>query len=90
MSEEWVGKASVLGFWDFLAVAEKALDSKPGWRCILRRSGVHSRSVRKSKRKFRFTPSELAYGERGAGADIGPSATLIFEVELLSIQTKAQ
>src|SRR6201993_5059001 len=35
-----------------------------------------------------FVPSDLAYGDRGAGADIGPGATLIFEVELMSIEDK--
>jgi len=35
-----------------------------------------------------FIPADLAYGDRGAGADIGPGDTLIFEVTLNSIEQK--
>ena len=33
-----------------------------------------------------YVPSNLAYGETGAGKKIGPNATLIFDIELISIE----
>ena len=53
----------------------------PGW--------VEALQLMPSGSKWKLViPANLAYGPQGAGGAIGPNSTLVFEVELLSIQAK--
>jgi len=50
----------------------------PGWTEALQK-------MKEGAKWELYLPSELAYGPQGTGGIIGPSATLIFEVELLKV-----
>ncbi|RLA18889.1 MAG: hypothetical protein DRQ61_03990 [Gammaproteobacteria bacterium] len=50
----------------------------PGWQEILQIMPLGSKWEV-------FIPAEMAYGEQGAGSAIGPNETLVFEMELISI-----
>ena len=55
----------------------------PGWSEAVQLMSVGS--------KYKvWIPSELAYGEQGAGGKIGPNSTLVFEIDLLSIEPPAK
>ena len=55
----------------------------PGW--------VEALQMMKVGDKYELTiPSDLAYGDQGAGGVIPPKATLIFQVELLDVKTRAE
>ncbi len=51
----------------------------PGWKEALR-------LMPEGSRWMVYVPSQLAYGPRGVGSDIGPNETLAFEVELLAVR----
>lgn len=54
----------------------------PGW--------VEALQLMKAGSKYKvYIPSALAYGETGAGPQIGPNSTLVFEIELLSVGAPA-
>ena len=54
----------------------------PGWTEALQ-------LMKQGSKWMLYVPSNLAYGERGAGPMIGPNSALVFEVELLSINKAA-
>jgi len=51
----------------------------PGWTEALQKMKIGSRWLV-------YIPADQAYGERGAGSQIGPNAALMFDIELLSIK----
>lgn len=51
----------------------------PGWKEAVK-------LMPEGSRWMVYIPSQLAYGSRGVGSDIGPNETLVFEVELLAVK----
>jgi FKBP-type peptidyl-prolyl cis-trans isomerase len=61
------------------AITFPVFGSMPGWQealPLMKEGGTWQLVI----------PADLAYGEQGAGKDIGPNETLIFDIELMSIQ----
>lgn len=51
----------------------------PGWKEAVK-------LMPEGSRWMVYIPSQLAYGSRGVGSDIGPNEALVFEVELLAVK----
>jgi FKBP-type peptidyl-prolyl cis-trans isomerase len=66
-------------YWSGKPAVLKVAGLIPGWTEALKLMPVGSKWQL-------FIPPQLAYGERGASRDVGPNATLIFELELLAIK----
>ena len=56
-----------------------------GLQYLVLTEGTGLQTMKEGGKTRFFIPSHLAYGKRGAGIDIGPDETLIFEVELLKV-----
>ena len=52
-----------------------------------RGAGSSNQEMKEGGKWQLFVPSKLAYGEQGSGPKIPPDSTLLFEVELISVQS---
>lgn len=78
-----LGAGMVIKGWDQVWLCSFKNNLKP-----IQLKGLNAMCI--GERRRLKIPSDLAYGDRGAGADIPPNADLVFEVELLDIERDGQ
>ncbi|MCF6283431.1 MAG: FKBP-type peptidyl-prolyl cis-trans isomerase [Candidatus Polarisedimenticolaceae bacterium] len=54
-----------------------------GVRRVIKGWDIAFQNMRVGEKRVLFIPPELGYGRRGAGRDIPPGASLVFDVELI-------